>query len=81
VIDEAKAAQARAADLQSGSTTHVKEYGEKGMDYLTEMEKQIDADIQVELLRKQKYEAAGLEYRPVDNVGTVDNIIGEENEN
>lgn len=64
VIDESKNATATAKELESGTTTLNRVYAEKGLDYITETEKQIDIDIQVELLRKEKYEKAGLEYVP-----------------
>ncbi len=60
VIDEAKAAQARKSELESGSTTLVKEYGEKGLDYVSEMEKQMEADIKIAAMRAEKYAAAGI---------------------
>lgn len=64
VIDEVKSANATAKDLESGTTTLNRVYGEKGLDYMTEMEKQIDLEIQVELMRKEKFKNAGLEYAP-----------------
>jgi capsid protein len=67
VIDETKEATARDKNLQNGSTTQIKEYAARGLDYITEQEKQIDADIALEKLKKQKYEKAGLAYPGVTN--------------
>lgn len=64
VIDESKNATATAKELESGTTTLSRVYAEKGLDYITEAEKQIDLDIQVELMRKKKFEKAGLGYVP-----------------
>ena len=62
VIDEAKAENAKKTALESGSTTHVREYGKLGLDYMTEKVKQVQADIELELETKAMYESAGLEY-------------------
>ncbi len=62
VIDEAKAENAKKTALESGSTTHVREYGKLGLDYMTEKLKQVQADIELELETKAMYESAGLEY-------------------
>ncbi len=62
VLDEAKEATARAKNLESGSTTHVREYATRGLDFITEKMKQVSADIELELEIKEAYEKAGLEY-------------------
>ena len=62
VIDETKDATATAKNLESNTTTLQRVYAEKGLDYITEMEKQVKADIELEMLRKKAYETAGLEY-------------------
>jgi capsid protein len=67
VIDEEKGAKATAKQLESGATDLYKVYGEKGLDLITEKSKQIDVDIQIEQMKKQKYEKAGLPYPAVDN--------------
>lgn len=67
VIDESKEANARDKNLSNGSTTQLKEYAKRGEDYIEESIKQIDADIKLEAIKKQKYEKAGLVY-PITGV-------------
>jgi len=62
VIDEVKAANAVKTELEANTTTHARVFGEKGLDYVTEMTKQIDLDIEVEKIRQERYKAAGLPY-------------------
>jgi capsid protein len=62
-VDEKVASQARKNDIASGATTLRREYGEKGLDYIEEMKKQIAADVEVEKLRKKAFEDAGLNYK------------------
>ncbi len=62
-IDESKEATAIDKRLKNGTTTKLKVYAKDGLDFFEEMEKQADVDIQVELMRKKKFEEAGLEYQ------------------
>lgn len=62
VIDGTKDATETAKNLESKTTTLQRVYAEKGLDYITEMEKQINVDIEVEQMRKKAYENAGLTY-------------------
>ncbi len=66
-VDEKVAAAARSMDLLSGATTKQREFGEKGLDYRTEMVKQIKADIDIAVLEKEMYNEAGIEM-PTDEV-------------
>ena len=59
-VDEKSAAMARAKDLETGATTLVREYGEKGLDYITEMTKQAKADADAEEIRQKIFKDRGL---------------------
>ena len=60
VIDETKDANANSTNLESGVATLQRVYAEKGLDFLTEKENQVKADIEARLIEKQAYEKAGL---------------------
>ena len=60
IIDEQKDATSTAKRLETNQTTLTKTYARDGLDYLEQMENQIDADILVEQMRIAKYEVAKL---------------------
>jgi len=68
VIDEKKEADSIAKHLANGSTTLKRVYAENGLDYLTEKEKQIRLDIEVELLEQKLRKDAGLSPKKEENV-------------
>lgn len=69
-ISPKDAAKARETNLKNGSTTHKKEYGERGLVYKDEMLAQTKVDIELELEKQKMYEDAGLPY-PGEEVEVV----------
>ena len=78
VINEKDDAIATAKNLETNVTTISAEYGRRGLDYIEEQEKQIDLDIKVELMRKEKYKNAGLALPIVEENKNNEEILEEE---
>lgn len=86
VINEKDDATATKTNLETGVTNLDIEYGKRGRDRFEDEEKKVDKDIEIELMKREKYNKAGLQY-PKDKVvepssleEEIDNKI-EENQN
>ena len=78
-VDEKVSAAARKMDLETGATTLVREYGEKGLDYIEERAKQDLAEALADQKRSEIYAALGMEDPKLMQVKEpMNNLIEEE---